>query len=291
MSRPRRDSPATLALCVLALVTACRPAPALVAAAAGAAATTEPPRARPAPPASPRPGTSVDLCAVPPAAFASYRWLPNEVFTLVTVRPDDPALATSLRTLEGRTGNAFGDATFEFPDHLARELPRVRALLARAGLRPEELVFLGAGDAAVWAAPRLCGADALRRASAAMGLRVRAVQAPLAAVIASPAAASGYALLQLASGGPLWIVQADRLERLQSWLAVLSGHAGDYYAEWLRDPARRGTLRVLDTDPFPPDASEVMVCVTTRQTVVTGAEVDHAADFSAVYVTARRPGT
>lgn len=284
MSRPRRDSPAILVLCALALITACR-SPAGV-----AGATSEPPGARPAQPASPRPGTSVDLCADPPAAFASYRWLPNEVFTLVTVRPDDPALATSLLTLEARATNFFGHATFVFPDHLARELPQVRALLARAGLRPEELVFLAAGDAEVWAAPRLCRAGAVLRAGTAMGLRVREVQAPLAAVIASPTT-SGYALLQLASGGPLWVVQADRLAQLQSWLAALSGRAGEYYAEWLRDPKRRGTLRVLDTDPFPPDASEVLVCVSSRQTVVTGARVDHASDVSEVYVTAREPGT
>ncbi|MBZ5708864.1 hypothetical protein [Nannocystis pusilla] len=278
MSR-RRSSPWTFARSALVLVTACRPAPATVVAA-------------PSPPerASPRPGTAIDLCADPPAAFASYRWLPNEVFTLVTVRPDEPALATSLRALEARATNAFGDATLAFPDHFARELPQVRALLARAGLRPAELVFLGAGDTEAWAAPRLCGADALRRASAAMGLRVREVQAPLAAVIAEPSA-SGYALLQLASGGPLWIAQADRLERLQSWLAVLSGDVGEYYAEWLRDPERRGTLRVLDTDPFPPGAVDVLVCVTTRKTAVTGAEVDHGADITEVFITARKPGT
>ncbi|PCC67773.1 hypothetical protein SAMN02745121_02409 [Nannocystis exedens] len=286
MSRPRRNSLANSALGALVLVTGCRPAPAAVAAPPGAAAATE----RSVPRVPPRPRTSIDLCADPGAAFASYRWLPNEVFTLVTVRPDDPALATSLRALDARATNAFGDAALAFPRRFAGELPQVRALLARAGLRPEEVVFLAANDAEVWAAPRLCGADAMLRAAAALDLRVREVEAPLAAVIARPAAASGYALLQLASGGPLWIVQEDRLGRLHAWLAALSGDPGEYYAEWLREPERRGTLRVLDTDPIPPDASEVLVCVTTRRLVVTGADVDIGTEFSEVYVSARKPG-
>jgi hypothetical protein len=229
-----------------------------------------------------------DMCADPAAAFADYRWLPNEVFTLVAARPGDSALATSLETLETRLLGA-DDRLLAFVTRLADGLPRVRALLERASLPADELVLLAAGDLHVWAAPRLCGADSFTRVAAALGLRVHEAQAPRPVTIAAPHATHGLALVQLAAGGPLWIVPADAAEALHTWLASLSGAPGEFYAGWLRDHQHAGPLRLVDTDPVPPGAADTMICLTTRRLVVSGTGVDSSYVHTLVQIRQREP--
>ncbi|MDC0716037.1 hypothetical protein [Nannocystis bainbridge] len=194
--------------------------------------------------ARPIPPESVPTCGAPGESFAQLRWLPSELDTLVSVKLYDSRLPISLASLQAfQSGPFLKDEPWT---RFAAELPEFRSRLAKVPLERDEAIwFLVAERTSVWAVSGVCDRKDFDRIVAILGLRARNNEEGELWVADAPSSGEELAVLQFGAGGPLWLVQAGRIDSLLLWLKNLSGTPHSFFIEHLEDEHPGATLRVL----------------------------------------------